>query len=186
MADLKQEVINLLKGEAVSKLSTFGLSGFSVTAAELKAVGKAVEDGKIKVTTFSGDGPGAWYDSGPNEFGFRWDDLGALTRKALVVHEATHAALDIENASEIKVLDSEGIAYVHQCQFALPHATGNDRLLGSTPSGDKVFAAAWSIAKTLSEGKTPTEKQIEALREGVRVHPNYLHDHNDKAKFNGI
>jgi len=183
---LRAQISGLLLSDKIMEHPHFGLDGHIICGCDLRAIGAAVRDERIDIKKASGEGPKGWYMTDEDAFYFRFERMDTLTQKALVIHEAVHAALDMNKASNMKVLDSEGTAYVHQCFYMVPFAGEGERGYSEVPENDKVWKAAWSIAKTLRSSGTPSAAQIAALRAGVKVHKNYKDEYNDIAKFDGI
>lgn len=182
---IRTELANLLKGQAVGKMKAFSLSGQALNGKVYNVLGEAIEKGVFNVSDAGNtDGAGAVYDTGTNTFEFKWSVLDRLTRRALAVHEATHAITDLLK-TEIKILDGEGLAYVFQCQYAQQFANPGERLMSTTASKDKVFEVAWDIATTL-RASYPNHSQIQELRKAIKAHPNYITTHDDDMKNDGV
>jgi hypothetical protein len=183
----KQAISTLLNSADLQKIKAFTISSFKLDPLLLKNVANAVASGDIKVQYDSVKYQGwAEYDSDSNTFfvGFTSPDL---TKKGLIVHEATHAYFDMKNAAGMKVVDSESAAFLAQCEFVRANSSDpTQRLMSDNANRDKVFEVGWDLAGKLLGGTTPSAADFDKLRDAVRHHPFYT-DNNDKlAGFNGV
>ncbi|HSU55739.1 MAG TPA: hypothetical protein VLT36_16910 [Candidatus Dormibacteraeota bacterium] len=142
--------VSVLVDDAAGLSIDFTLDGIQFTAADqksganLKSVSQAV-DGKL-IHVFVWKSPSvkiARYDNGPNQFVVpRSLQTGGDLLKFvdLMVHEAVHAAFDLQKQHVLKVLD-ESFAYVTQFLYRrLKSGKGNP------PPNDKVLMAADKVA----------------------------------------
>ncbi len=144
----------------------------------------AMDKVHVKFAALSGE---AGYESGSNTLEFGFTSATTLSEKALVLHEATHALLDIIIAPGMKVGDSEAMAYIVQCQYARAnHTVAGERLLGDGTKEDKVFKIAWAIAGKILKDKTPKAKEYERLKKAVSKHPDYKDTYDDDAGWDGV
>ena len=185
MADVKTMVMDVLTASDTQKIKSFSFGGKGFSPSVFPILKELVQSGAIKVEYDSSKSGMAEYDYGTNTFYLGFTEASSLTRKALVLHEATHAVYDMVK-TKMSVADSESIAYIVQCQYA--QANNSDptqRLTGNTDAKDKVFELAWAIAGKLLAGQKPTLSEYNALREAVSRHPYYMGKAAADAGFNG-
>jgi hypothetical protein len=144
---MKQLVITVLDDALVSRI-TFRFGPVNIAAAGYDAVKAAVQSDRITVVHIPDLGTNkAVYRYTHNQFRLGFTSLGgSADRKALILHEATHAIFDI-NATRMKEKQSEAAAYIAQCMYFyfLNEAAIRG---GATPtfSGNAILTAAWPIA----------------------------------------
>lgn len=187
---LKRLVTNALAGHEVVRLSVNRL-GFHLNSHALALVAGAVIDDLIDVrhdtTKPSGE---AEYDSHDDVFKFGFDNAATPTRKALIIHEAVHAAMDMQATAGLIKCQSEAIAYVAQCYYMYMHTADPkaERLVATTtgPSDDDVYRLAWRIADKLHDGKRVEELDWHALENSFYYHSEYASDAGTRCQFNGL
>ena len=125
------------------------------------------------------------YQSYFNKFIFRDPFVDTLANRADVVHEATHAVLDMNPANRLQILDNEFLAFLSEA-IALD-------TLGYAFDGSEVFGLAaelagrWSGVANEGPGADRRLRQrhrnrwqgqnpVLRLREAIRHHPNYITD----------
>jgi hypothetical protein len=163
--------------------------GRAITGTTLAAVANRVLDGQIDV--FVDSTMNSWeaeYDSGTDILHLGFASASSRTRKALIVHEAVHAALDLKAVSGMTIAESESLAYVVQCYYVREDMLDPDaqRLTDANPLKDRVYELAWDMAATLSERNQPTSIEWLALDHAVRRHPKYKGIAGKIADFDGI
>jgi hypothetical protein len=154
----------------------------------MAVVANKVIDGEIAVVYDSSVGAGeAEYDSGTDAFHLGFRSAHTPTRKALVVHEAVHAALDLKVAG-VTIAESESLAYVVQSFYVREHTVDPEaeRLTSENTLKDRVYELAWDMAGTLSKGRQPTSVEWLALDHAVRRHPTYKRTAGNNAGFDGV
>lgn len=182
---LRHLVVGALADPVLNRLSVTH-AGQTITGRSLAAVANRVIDREIGVVVDSKVG-GAEYDHGTDTFHLGFSSAATRTRKALIVHEAVHAALDMHTASSVTIAQSESLAYVVQCFYVREYTADPEmRLTDSNPLKDKVFELAWDMAATLGKGKQPDPLHWSALDSAVRRHPTYKKSAAKKAGFDGI
>jgi hypothetical protein len=185
---LRRLVVEALSGPVINRVSV-SHSGHTITGRSLAAVANRVIDREIGVVVDSTAGSGeAEYDSGSDTFHLGFSSAASRTRKALIVHEAVHAALDMQTASSITIAQSESLAYVVQCFYVREYTPDPDaeRLTSSNPLKDKVYEIAWDMAATLAKRRQPEPIYWSALDSAIRRHPTYKKNAGKKAGFDGI
>lgn len=184
---LRRLVVGTLASPVISRLNvTHG--GYQITGHAMAVVANKVIDGEIAVIYDSSVGPGeAEYDSGTDAFHLGFREAPTTTRKALIVHEAVHAALDLK-AAGVTIAESESLAYVVQSFYVREHTVDPDaeRLTSANPLKDRVYELAWDMAGSLSKGRQPTSVEWLALDHAVRRHPTYKRTAGNSAGFDGV
>ncbi len=184
----KLAIASVLIGPELSKIKPFTIKGHVTAANFFATVVAKMQLGYIDAKSLTGSGGKAYYNSTEGCFYLDLDGGLTLAKKALIVHEATHALSDIV----WKIMDigtSESIAYVAQCQFARANNPDPDpevRLYGDTAAEDKVFECGWHIAGKLLAGDTPTESDYKNLYDAVDNHPYYKGQAAKPAGYDGV
>lgn len=182
-------VLGVLMLPTVFVMKTFRVNGHEFKPAELSALAPLIASDRIHVKFDASVAGHAEYDTGTNTFHVAFTTATTLTRKALIVHEATHALCDFNNKSTMDIGESESMAYIAQCQIGRLLKTDPDpdvRLMDTPADKDKVFEVAWGIAGTLLGGGLPGAADITAMRNAVNIHPNYKNNVGNNAGYNGI
>lgn len=188
--DLMSEVavIGVLVGHGVSNMKGFTFESHNFAPSLLPRVAYEIQEGKIGVKYSSTIGSIAIYNSTENNFYLGFLSADSESRKALVVHEATHALYDYQSAT-MDVATSESIAYIAQCIYARANTTSTDpnaRLFSDDPAKDKVFEVGWKIAGKIIGGGAIDSTDCTDMRNAVKGHPYYASEASDSAGFNGI
>lgn len=188
----KNAVHAVLSDPAIGRIR-IRLRGVIITPAMLWGIRDMVHSNQIHVRHLPGLGSDAQYDSAndsntPNSFLLKHSQAGGYMRRAMIVHEAIHAACDHANFGHMHVDTSEAAAYIGQCLFVRIKRppTVTDRLSHSVPIRDRVFETAWICAEAILAGGQPTQAQIEDVRTAVRNHPWYSSTGDTAAGYNGI
>ncbi len=124
-ASTRDRAVSILRGQAASWIR-FSYRGTTVDSGDFTTVAKALEKNQIYMDIdFYKYRTGAEYwpanttingckVNGKFRFGMGSSDLTRVESKALLIHEAVHAALDLRSQSSITVLRSECVAYIAQ------------------------------------------------------------------------
>jgi hypothetical protein len=185
----KAAVLGVLMLPTLFLMKTFRVNSHEFKPADLAALVTTIALDKIHVKFDASVAGHAEYDTGTNTFHVAFTAATSLTRKALIIHEATHALCDFNNKSTMDIGESESMAYIAQCQFARLLNTSSDpgvRLMDTPPAKDKVFEVGWGIAGTLLGGGLPGAADIASMRDAVNKHPNYKNNVATKAGYNGV
>jgi hypothetical protein len=185
----KAAVLGVLMLPTVFMMKPFKVNTHEFKPADLFALTTTIAMDKIHVKFDASVAGHAEYDTGTNTFLVAFTVATTLTRKALIVHEATHALCDFKNKSTMDIGESESMAYIAQCQFARLLKTDPDpavRLMDTPANKDKVFEVGWGIAGTLLGGGLPGASDITDMRNAVNIHPNYKGKVANNAKYNGV
>jgi hypothetical protein len=185
---LRQEVAFALAGPVVARVNVLH-GGRAVIGRSLAAVGVRVLEGDIGVTIDpSLNSDEAEYNSGTNTLHLGFRRAPTWTKKALIVHEAVHAVLDMRAASGLTIAESESLAYVVQCFYMHEHTPDptTERLEDDNERKDHVYEIAWGMAAKLARGTQPSATEWLALDHAVRRHPKYKKTAGNTADFDGI
>jgi hypothetical protein len=185
----KTAVLGVLLLPTVFMMKPFKVNNHEFKPADLFALTTTIATDKIHVKFDASVAGHAEYDTGSNTFHVAFTAATSLTRKALIVHEATHALCDFANKSAMDIGESESMAYIAQCQFARLLNTDPDpgvRLMDTPAEKDKVFEVGWGIAGTLLGGGLPGAADITAMRNAVNIHQNYKGKVANTAGYNGV
>jgi len=115
MPATKDDLLSVLRNPRISNID-FHVGHCHVSGTGYELVAAAIEDGRISVETGESS-EWAAYGVGTNTFFVRRSQSFRLSDQALVVHECTHALLDIRNAWKFTDLSSEAAAYLAQVVF---------------------------------------------------------------------
>jgi hypothetical protein len=137
-------VINTLC-EPTNSVLNFHLGGIFVTPARFKGVADAIKAGKISVEIGGTGGFSAFYQSSGNTLTLGSTDLSTDSKRALVIHECTHAICDLQGI-RFRAVNGEAAAYTAQALYFRMHGHAADRLVASDVKTDAVFAAAFDVA----------------------------------------
>lgn len=111
----KDDVLSVLRDPRTS-LIDFHLAHFHVSGAGYELVAGAIEAGKITVEVGEST-EWAAYSFADNTLYTRRSPILNNAEQALIVHECTHALLDLKNAWKFTDLSSEAAAYLAQTVF---------------------------------------------------------------------
>jgi hypothetical protein len=185
---LRRVVTGALSGPVINRISV-SHAGRLITGRSLALVANRVIDREIGVVVDAKLGAGAAeYDSGTDTFHLGFTSATSHTRKGLIVHEAVHAALDMQSASGMTIAQSESLAYVVQSFYVREHTIDPEaeRLTDPHSLKDKVYEIAWDMAGMLARGSQPAPLHWSALDSAVRRDPRYKKNAGNTANFDGI
>ena len=102
----------------VSEDKTYSNRRNQVMAPQYELLGKSIKGkGKPSIKYYPKLESSGYYEPGPNTLWFKFPSTGGdLVKQSVIVHEATHAILDM-NSADVMIGDAEAIAYVAQCQY---------------------------------------------------------------------
>jgi hypothetical protein len=182
---VRDMVKNVVSSADVYKVKPFKVGSVHFHPVMFVSLITLIEFGKIHFKFVTVAGASDYY-SGNNTFEFGFTTASSLSQKALVLHEATHAVLDIVMAPGMKVVDSEAMAYIVQCQYARANNTvAGTRLVGEGKK-DRVFATGWSIAGKLLAGRSPRSEDFRRLSKAISKHPEYKNIYRNAANWDGV
>lgn len=184
---LRQDLIHVLKDEHTRRIA-FGFGPVSLNAAGYLEVATALKAESIGVAQSShmpSDG-GRYYYKPRNRFVMGFGGTGAdVSRKALVVHESSHASFDLRSAT-MKVKESEAGAYIAQAlYFYYAWGFAEDDTLEDPTFSTPILTAAWRIAKTVAGGGSVSDSALATLYHAIGADPQYAGRLDNDEDFNG-
>lgn len=191
MNSLEASVVQVLFSSGIRKIRPIQIGGSQVLAPQYELLGKSIKGkGKPSIKYYPKLESSGYYEPGPNTLWFKFPSTGGdLVKQSVIVHEATHAILDM-NSADVMIGDAEAIAYVAQCQYYIINNTDSEKRLmdekGEGTLKDKVFELAMGIAGTLLSWGTPTPSDYHELRQAIANDPEYYWDFFTPAAYDGI
>jgi hypothetical protein len=181
---LATEIAAILTEPLVVRIN-FSLSGLSITGAGFGRVKSAIAGGTIRIVTDPDLPPetGGKYYASTNELGVEPSLTprglsSSVQMRAVMLHECSHALVDLSHASATTILTDESAAYIAQLIYRLGWGQNYLRTWarGSrTPTG-RVFREAIRIIdrfELLRSAARLCRQDFNSLREAVRLHPLY-------------
>ncbi len=180
-------IIDFLKESSVQKMKDFSFAGIGFSPKVFPVLAQVIDDDKIEVEYDSSLKGQAAYDYAKNTLYVNFVKPDSLTKKALLIHECTHAIYDCVK-QKMNVQTSESIAYIAQCMYARIHApAGSPRLQNASDSvRDEVFKVGWDIAGSIIGGNSVSLAEQTAMISAVSKHPFYSGNFAASAGFNGV
>lgn len=173
---LQSRLLGILNDPATQRIN-FVMGGYEFRPNLYQLVRAAVASGRIDVNANPRRTSRAYYDSSTNDFLFGYSCVDSDTKRALIIHEATHAGCDLRSFRGMAIDVSEGAAYTAQCIFMRlklgPQRSRTSRLRGTTSATDRVFATAWEIAGSLIQNGFAHRDDVQELRRRVMRTPAY-------------
>lgn len=172
---LESALLRVLDDPATRRIN-FVMGGYEFRPSLYELVRTAVARGRIDVSANPSRTSTALYDSSDNDFLFGYSCVDSDTKRALIIHEATHAGCDLRNYRGMPIDVSEGAAYTAQCIFMrlkLGQQRSRTQRLTGSGSMDDVFAKAWEIAGSLIENGFAHHHEVRELRRLVLRVPAY-------------
>lgn len=193
---LEREVSDVLLSSAnklkIDKIH-FVIEGVTVDPAGLRQIGKRILSGGIEVGRAEGatKGPlGAAYTPALDKLSLSSDlDLTTVIGQAAIVHECTHALVDMRKYHTTEVVD-EMAGYIADAIFMLAsHHSGTSPDAASR----QILTAAAGIVKRLdlinADGKRPTKiifDNYKDLSAAIHAHPAYQATADNEVKGDGV
>jgi hypothetical protein len=178
-AAAKQAVLTVLRDRVASNLH-FQIGSLELKTGDLLAVAQAIEEGRIQVIHRPSGGHMAayWTD---DRFVIPFGQLPPVGSRALIVHEAVHAAMDMRRVP-LTMEQSEGLAYIAQALYL--HHNGLDIAHSVVQPGFHVNAVnfvAWTgifgnasdIAKAVASSTSVSNWDLFLLAASLRLAPTY-------------
>jgi hypothetical protein len=156
--EAQQAALTVLRGSIASGLH-FRLGSVSLRPGDLLAIADLIENGRITLIHRPTLGHMAIYDSQRNRMAIPFDRLPPIGSQALIVHEAVHAAMDMQR-TKLTSIESELIAYVAQALFL--RRAGQDL-------GDSVPSPAFSVNPTNFVAWTGIFKSAAAIADRIEA-----------------
>ena len=193
----KLSTLNVLRSEGISKIKQFTFDGHVFSPDILRHMANEIDCGALDVAYETKNmGDKAIYNSTENRLYVGFWHAGTLPRKAILVHELTHAVMDFQ-ARKMDIATSEAIAYIAQCQYARANNDDPDpesRLYHDqrkwesdavAEKKDNVFIEAWRIAGKILDGGSVDSNDVRDMKAAITAHPEYATDASSSAGFNG-
>jgi hypothetical protein len=183
-AAAEQTALQILRDPIASSM-TFSAGGLQLGPGDILSVASAIESGHITVIHRPCMRWTAQYRSGTkNQLLIPFASSPALGMRALMVHEAVHAAMDLDR-TPLTMQQSEALAYIAQALYL--RRNGDD--LGATlvqPSFAEnprnflawkgIFKFAASIAEDIDNGMPATEADLIGIGLSITAAPMYEHE----------
>jgi len=187
---IRNELMDLLISPDVASRLNFSINGRQVNGALIRSVKEAIERYTIYIVVdrnvtdhsatrngltgaVTSGGADAQYDASNNSFIFPTDQFANEHKRALALHEAVHAAFDI-NRYRMWAIDDEAAAYIAQCIYL---RVKRETITNMTPTFQAADAAAAAI---MSPGGTLTPALLQALEQALLNNPLY-HNINSRT-----
>jgi hypothetical protein len=189
---LKDDVVAFLRTDPNIAKINFEFDGFRVYPSAYSAdVADAIAAGRIGVRTSTAlnAGAGASYDPKFNEFNLAPTfSLGRFRDAALLVHEATHAHMDLQAAGRVARERAEAIGYLAEAVYV--YASGYNPLSAAGTEGGFLRAQTERLATSVLAGgyKVPPESAL-ALIGTLRNEQHYIDqtaDEGPEIPFDGV
>ncbi len=184
MATLKTQVTSILVKPEIANIK-FSLAGISIDQNSYKEVKAKIDNDKITVSYSDKIGQEAKYRYTANTLFLGFKAIDTSDKEALVVHECTHAALDILGKS-VLVKYSEAAAFVAQCLYFY-YVNQLAISKGSTPTfNNPVLKAAWDAAAKARQNSTLSMADIGTLLTEISNDSHYKSTADKNENFDGV
>lgn len=191
MKSLEGSVSRVLFSSTARKLRPMQIGNTLVMNKDYGLLGnKFKNEGKPAVKYYPNLSCSGYYEPGPNNLWFKFpSSAGNLIKESVIIHEATHAILDM-NSADVIIGDAEAIAYVAQCQYYIYNNPNPEmRLMDEKGEGtpkDLVFKLAMGLAARLIAWETLKDNDYHELRQAISNDPEYYWEFFTPAAYNGI
>lgn len=184
MSEIKQFVLSVLRSGGIDKIKPFTAYGQTIFPIYYKSLAARLGMfDSIKVVQSTGGN--VEYTPADNKMVIGFAPTHETHKKALVIHEATHAVCDMIRMPVNNDV-GEVLAYVAQCQYYKANAGNYDLADPGDPDITEVLRLAGAIAWNILNGGTPTANDFDALRLKIAAHADYSRYAAVSAGFNGI
>lgn len=176
---LEESVLRILQSPEAARVK-FDLLGVEVNVREYRRIADKILEGTITVEldeSVGRVGAAAQYSAERNVFRMGSHRFGAREWQSMVVHEATHAIVDVNKISITKI-DDEVVAHVAHTLY-LRRVGFSFKSHGFT---NKTWFVARDVADSILRNGSPSQKLVEKLQETVRNDPLY-HDFIGETAF---
>jgi hypothetical protein len=184
-------VADVLQGPGIGSVWV-QVGRYSITPKALRAVGRAIRDGRIPVYydpnfVMVNGAFGAYYDGGYDAMFTGFCVLDTMGRKAVLVHEATHAVSDMKNRAAMLHVDDEAAGYTAQAMYIRGMGVRPPiRLKTTNTIKDAIYLGAFNVADAIFGGRGHPVDQLDLLRDAIRADPDYAASAGTTAGYNGI
>jgi hypothetical protein len=182
-AAAKRAALDILRDPVASSMA-FKAGSVELKASDLPTVASAIVSGKITIIHRPCMGHMAEYRGRTNQLLVPFSGAPPLYMRALMVHEAVHAAMDIAKIPQT-MQQAEGLAYIAQALYL--RRNGVD-MGGSVPQPSflvnprnflawtGIFKFAASIAEDIDTGMPVTNMDLAGLGISISAAPSYEHE----------
>ena len=181
----RQAVLDALADPALGRIN-FRVNGFSISPQHYAKVREKVESGAIAVA-FDGKLvnprtglPFCMYRVDSNTMTLGFNAAKGPNERALVVHEAVHAACDVANYATMITVESEIMAYVAQAIFLTVK-------LGSLGlQQDRIISDSQLLAEIILGGRALAPNDLISITQAIATHPDYLGKAFLRVGYDGV
>jgi hypothetical protein len=179
-------VLTTLRDAAVRRIQ-FRYSIINVNYLWYRAVAQAIQSGRITVWFEPRLSSTGEYDIRGNRLLLKYTQANSISRKMVIVHEATHAACDIRR-QHLGVLASESLAYLAGAMYNRWTVNNIEarRVRNRNASTDRILSAAWQLSGMLLAGHRVSLQNCIPLFSSLARHPGYAQDWEKVVLYNGI
>jgi hypothetical protein len=185
----KKTVLATLADRAVRQIK-FEIDSFRVDPGFYALVAQCMKRGRIRVLYNRGVGTAAYYYPSEDKLELGFTSEATLTRRAIIVHECTHAVFDLRRYVQARRVTSEAAAFIAECLFARFHSPRpkdpDYRLSSDDEKKDYIYELAWEIAGKILKGQTPTPGHYAGLKTAVLDHPDYAQYGRGLSGWDGV
>lgn len=166
---------------------SFTLGAITIDSNSYKGVKTQIDAGKIKVEYKAKAGTnGGIYRYTANTLFLGFQTVDNMDREALIVHECSHAAMDIA-AKTVRVSHSEAAAYVAQCLYFYFRNEAAFSSGARTPTfASAILTAAWDVATKARANPKLADDDIAPLLTAIANDSTYKDRHDKDEKFDGV
>jgi hypothetical protein len=171
----------------VSRMKPFSVSGVLFSPLKLREVAEKIKSGTINVKHDATLVDKASYGYNTNTLRLGFTSAQSIDSKALIIHEATHAALDMQKVT-MQEGALESVCYLVQSQYwALMNVSPLKRWYAEgDPKLDAIFERASRIADKLLADKKAEVQEYALLRWAIDAYPEYKATAKDEIQMDGI
>lgn len=186
MDAMQQMVFDVLGRPELDKIN-FKVEGTMMLCIHFWGVRQGLRDNVLRASHEPSLGQGkAKYSLRYNRFKLGFTSTGGSTdREALIVHESTHAALDLCRQNK-RLRVSEGIAYLAQVlYFYHKHRAAIDAGTATPTFGDPILAAAWEVSKGVRTSASLSRAEMQPLYDAIDASALYAGRLDDVEQMDG-
>ena len=178
-----QSALDILRDPVASRLA-FKAGSVELKISDLAAVATAIDSGKITVIHRPCKGWMAEYRGGPNQLVIPFARTPPMGMRALMVHEAVHAAMDVAKTPQT-MQQAEGLAYIAQALYSRRNGGNLGAAVVNPPfiqnprnflAWTGIFKFAASIAEDIDTGVPVSNVDLAGLGISISSAPTYEHE----------
>jgi len=181
----KRAVLEALADPTLGRIN-FRIRGFEISPVLFARVKAKVEAGGIGVAFNDSlrnprtGLPFCVYKVDANRMTLGFNSAAGLNERALVIHEATHAACDVALYSAMTTVDSEIMAYIAKAIFLTVK-------LGSLPfQADAIIANSQILADIVLSGRPLSPNDLISITQAIFQHPDYAGTAAMRVGYDGV